>query len=226
MLLQSRLKSLEKKIHTNNKKLKYEPGYWTWNPCLYEVLIKSKGAHFLIKYKKILAKSPGRHVIFQVLQVTSHDDSPGKRTLYKNLLLTYSPFSGIQSVGLQHQLPVGLIARLVGHWLGSLVQLCSSQKCFSGFEKENCVFCKIYRHLPIWKTGVNAGFQLLTPDESEVIVLHRVNIFKRRQKIHSPNWRKTFPAAKKSRNVNRLFLHEWPTFLSNDLFPWFKLENT
>lgn len=118
MLLQSRLKSLEKKIHTNNKKLKYEPGYWTWNPCLYEVLIKSKGAHFLIKYKKILAKSPGRHVIFQVLQVTSHDDSPGKRTLYKNLLLTYSPFSGIQSVGLQHQLPVGLIARLVGHWLG------------------------------------------------------------------------------------------------------------
>ena len=51
----------------------------------------------------------------------------GNGSLYKNLLLTYSPFSGIQLVGLQHQLPVGLIAWLVGHCtiitgvLGSIV---------------------------------------------------------------------------------------------------------
>ena len=171
MLLQSRLKSLEKKIHTNNKKLKYEPGF-----------LRNR------REDTLFSRCYRLHPMMRAL---------GNGRLYKNLLLTYSPFSGIQSVGLQHQLPVGLTARLVGHWLGSLVQLCSSQKCFSGFEKENCVFCEIYRHLPIWKTRVNAGFQLLTPDESEVIVLHRVNIFKRRQKIHSPNWRKSFPAAKK-----------------------------
>ena len=50
---------------------------------------------------------------------------------------------------------------------------------------ENSVFCEIYRRLSLWKTRENAGFQLLTPDEREV--LHPENICERRQTRHSPN---------------------------------------
>lgn len=50
---------------------------------------------------------------------------------------------------------------------------------------ENRTFCEISGHLPFWKTKENAGFQLLTPDERDV--LRPENIREHRQTRHSPS---------------------------------------
>ena len=61
---------------------------------------------------------------------------------------------------------------------------------------ENSVFCEIYRHLALWKTRENAGFQLLTLDEREV--LHRENICERRQTRHSPSVNRPVNSSKRA----------------------------
>ena len=60
---------------------------------------------------------------------------------------------------------------------------------------ENSVFCEIYRHLVLWKTRENAGFQLLTLDEREV--LHRENICERRRTRCSPSVNRPVNSSKR-----------------------------